>query len=92
MTQAENLRRPERPRLTLKIFLYALVDVVGMASLATGAVWLARGQTLFIIGFPTSMAEALLALVFGLALMLWAAAQILRELIQRPTGKTGEGD
>ena len=88
MAQAENLRRPNRPQLTLKILLYALFDVAGMISLATGALWLARGQSLFIAGFPTNIAEALAALIGGLALMLWAAAQILRELMPRPTGKT----
>ena len=81
-------KAPERPRLTLKILLYALFDVAGMVFLATGALWLARGQSLFIAGFPGSMVEALAALVGGLALMLRAAAQILRELIQRPAGKT----
>ena len=69
-----------RPQLTLKILLYAIVDVVGMICLATGALWLARGQSLFIAGFPSSMTEALAAVGGGLALMLWAAAQILREL------------
>ena len=87
MTPAQNLRPAGRPRLTLKILGYAVFDMVGMIALATGAVWLARGQSLFIAGFPTSMAQALLALAVGLALMVWAAAQILRELIQRPTGK-----
>ena len=85
-------KAPERPQLTLKIMLYALFDVAGMISLATGALWLARGQTLFIAGFPGNMAEALVALVGGLALMIWAAAQILRELMKRPAGKAGTGD
>lgn len=82
MTPAENFRQPGRPRLTLKILGYAVFDMAGMIALATGALWLARGQTLFIAGFPTNIAEALAALVGGLALMIWAAAQILRELIQ----------
>ena len=88
MTPAQNLRPPGRPRLTLKILGYAFFDMAGMVALATGAVWLARGQTLFVAGFPSNIAEALASLVCGLALMLWAAAQILRELIQRPTEKT----
>ena len=36
------------------------------------------------LGMPIAFA----LLICGLALMLWAAAQILRELIQRPAGKT----
>lgn len=88
MPKAPDAER-SRPQLTLKILLYALFDVAGMVSLATGALWLARGQSLFIADFPTSIAEALAALIGGLALMLWAAAQILRELMQRP--RTGEG-
>ena len=82
MTPAENFRQTGRPRLTLKILGYEVFDMAGMIALATGALWLARGQTLFIAGFPTNLAEALAALVGGLALMIWAAAQILRELIQ----------
>ena len=87
MPKAANAKH-RRPQLTLKIVAYALFDVAGMVSLATGALWLARGQTLFIAGFPSSIAEALAAEVGGLALMLWAAAQILRELMQRPAAKT----
>ena len=89
MPKAPDAER-SRPQLTLKILLYALFDVAGMISLATGALWLARGQSLFIAGFPTSMTQALAALIGGLALMLWAAAQILRELM--PGLKTGAGD
>ncbi|MBS1227989.1 MAG: hypothetical protein H6R17_1266 [Proteobacteria bacterium] len=88
MTPAQNLQPFGRPRLTLKILGYVVFDMAGMIALATGALWLARGQTLFIAGFPTNLAEALAAVVGGLALMLWAAAQILRELMRRPTGKT----
>ena len=86
MPKAPDAKR--RPQLTLKIIGYALFDVAGMVSLATGALWLTRGQTLFIAGFPSNIAEALAAVVGGLALMLWAAAQILRELMQRPAAKT----
>ncbi len=63
---------------------YAIFDVIGMVSLASGALWFARGQSLFIADFPGTMAGALAAIVGGFLLMLWAAAQILRELIKRP--------
>jgi hypothetical protein len=92
MPQANLSRQRRRPRLTLKILSYAIIDVIGMSCLATGALWLARGQALFIPGFPANLAEALAALIGGLALMLWAAARILRELIVQPTRKAQEGD
>ena len=89
MPKAPDAER-RRPQLTLKILLYALFDVAGMISLATGALWLARGQSLFIADFPTNMTQALASLIGGLALMLWAAAQIFRELMPGP--KTAAGD
>ena len=85
------MTRPHRPRLTLKIMFYAIFDVVGMVFFATGAMWFARGQSLFIADFPSTMAEALAAIIGGLLLMLWAAAQILRELITRPVNVVEEG-
>lgn len=74
----------QRPRLTLKILLYAVLDIAGMVLFATGALWLAQGQSLFISNFPTSTAEAVAATIAGLLLMLWAASRILRELLVRP--------
>ena len=91
MRQAQNLRHGRRPQLTLRILRYALFDVAGMILLATGALWLARGQTLFFANFPGNMGQALAVLVCGLVLMIWAAARILRELIVRPASKTQEG-
>lgn len=81
-----------RPQLTLIILLYAIFDVAGMVLFATGALWLAQGQALFIAGFPTSTTEAIAALVVGLGLMLWSAAQILRQLIKPPAGNVPQGD
>jgi hypothetical protein len=78
------MTRPQRPRLTLKIMFYAIFDVVGMVFFASGALWFARGQSLFIPDFPGTMAGALAAIVGGFMLMLWAAAQIVREMIKRP--------
>ena len=86
------MRNFQRPRLTLKILLYAIFDVAGMALFATGAMWLAQRQALFIRAFPTSMAEAVAATLAGLLLMFWAAAQILRELLTRPADNAREGD
>ncbi|MBL8416222.1 MAG: hypothetical protein JNM42_17475 [Propionivibrio sp.] len=85
------MTRAQRPQLTLKIMFYAIFDVVGMVSFASGALWFAQGQSLFIPDFPSSMAGALAAIIAGLLLMLWAAAQILRELIKRPVNVVEEG-
>jgi len=85
------MTRPPRPRLTLKIMFYAIFDVVGMVLFASGALWFARGQSLFIADFPSTTVEGLAVIIGGLLLMLWAAAQILRELIKRPVNVVEEG-
>lgn len=76
-----------RPRPTLKILLYAVFDVAGMVMFATGAMWLARRQALFVADFPVNMTQAVIVSVGGLLLMLWAASRILREMITRPVNK-----
>ena len=80
---------PRRPRLTLKILLYAIVDVVGMATFAAGALWLTQGSTPFLEGFPADRMQAIAAAGGGVLLMFWAATQILRQLIRRPADPTG---
>ena len=80
---------PRRPRLTLKILLYAIVDVVGMATFAAGALWLTQGCTLFVEGFPADRTQAIATTGAGVLLMFWAATQILRQLIRRPADTTG---
>ena len=84
--------RTARPQLTLRILLYAIFDVAGMVLFATGALWLAQGKALFVAGFPTSMTEAIAALVVGLGAMLWSAAQILRQLLKPPANNARQGD
>ncbi|EXI80112.1 MAG: hypothetical protein AW10_01992 [Candidatus Accumulibacter appositus] len=69
----------KRPRVTLRVVLFALVDAVGILVFSSGAMWLARGQTLFIPNFPTSTPAALVTVVAGFALMLWATGQMLHE-------------
>jgi len=71
-----------RPRLTLPILAFAVVDIAGMVLLATGVMWFAHGQPLFIPGFPTGPLGAGAAIAGGLLLMFWAAARILRELLR----------
>ncbi len=80
-----------RPQLTLKILFYALFDVAGMILFASGAMWLAKEQSLFVEGFPGGGVQAAIFVVVGLGLMFWAAAQILRELLKRPQGSAEGG-
>jgi hypothetical protein len=77
------MQKIQRPQLTFKILFYAVFDVLGMVSFATGAMWLVRQQALFVEGFPTTTLEAVVATLGGLLLMIWAAAQIMRELLTR---------
>ena len=73
----------KRPRLTVRLLLYALLDVAGTLILASGAMWLARGETLFLPGFPTGTASALITVAAGVALMVRGVAGILRELVMQ---------
>ena len=85
-------RTTSRPRLTPAILAFAVVDVAGMVLFATGAMWFANGQPLFVPGFPTGVLTAGASLVGGVLLMFWAASRILRELLRHPGGKDGEPD
>ena len=75
--------RPPRPALTGPILLYALVDMFGLACVAIGASWFARGKGAILADFPTSLVEAVACTAGGVAVMLWAAAHILRELAKQ---------
>ncbi|WP_295482609.1 hypothetical protein [Accumulibacter sp.] len=68
--------------MTLKVLFFAVLDGAGIIVFASGAMWLVRSQTLFIPDFPTSTPTAVLTVVAGISLMLWATAQMLRELIK----------
>lgn len=72
--------RPPRPSLTGPIFLYALVDMFGLACVGIGASWFAAGKGAILADFPTSLVEAVACTAGGVAVMLWAVARILREL------------
>jgi hypothetical protein len=75
--------RPPRPTLTGPIFLYALVDMFGLACLGIGASWFAAGKGAILADFPTSTVEAIACTAGGIAVMLWAVARILRELAKQ---------
>lgn len=76
-----------RPQLTPMVMFYALFDVAGMLVFASGVMWLAKGTPLFLGTFPSTMLEGILCSIAGLAVMLWAAASILRELMKQPSNK-----
>ncbi len=82
------MKRSQRPQLTLKILYFAVFDVVGMLLFASGMTWLVKGQSLFIASVPRNVVEAILLSIAGIALMIWAAAQIMRELLKRPPDGT----
>ena len=77
------LNRPPRPRLTLRIFVFALADVFGLACLAIGASWFIAHRPLFLQGFPASLAEAVTCTAGGLAIMVWAVLRILGEIARQ---------
>jgi hypothetical protein len=75
--------RPPRTALTAPIFLFALVDMFGLACVGIGASWFATGKGAILTNFPTSTVEAVACTAGGLAVMLWAIARILRELAKQ---------
>ena len=78
------MKRTMRPKLTPMVLFYALFDVAGMVIFATGGAWFKTGKDLFVPNFPGNAFEAGLAIVVGIALMVWAAAQVLREMLKQP--------
>jgi hypothetical protein len=75
--------RPPRAALTAPIFLYALVDMFGLACVGIGASWFVTGKGAILTNFPTSTVEAVACTAGGIAVMLWAIARILRELAKQ---------
>lgn len=72
--------RPPRPRLTGRIFVYAIADVFGLACVGIGASWFAGRQAQILANFPTSTAEAVACTAGGVVVMFWAASRILRQI------------
>lgn len=77
------LHRPPRPRLTARILAYALADVFGLACIAIGGSWFVEKKSMFIAGFPASLAEAVACTAGGATVMFWAVARILREIAKQ---------
>lgn len=78
-----NSLRPPRPRLTGRIFLYAVADVFGLSCVGIGASWFAAGKGAILTGFPASTVEAVVCTAGGVAVMIWAVSRILRELAKQ---------
>lgn len=73
-----------KPQLTLRIFLFGLVDVVGMLLMSLGAAYFIYGPGKVFKTFPGTTGEAAVTLAVGVGIMLWAAANILREMLKQP--------
>lgn len=72
-----------RPRLTPRIALFGLIDVLGMTLLAIGAAFVAYAKPVLFSNFPTTSAEAWGCIILGIALMLWSVAQVLQEILKQ---------
>ncbi|MGE5386221.1 MAG: hypothetical protein ACM3SV_10090 [Betaproteobacteria bacterium] len=70
---------PFKPRL----LAFALADLFGVFCIAIGGSWFLFGKGAILAGFPNSLAEAVAALAGGIAVMVWAAARLVREVRQR---------
>lgn len=78
-----NPQRPPRPRLTLAILKFALLDIVGMVLLALGLAWFAQGPGAFFKYFPSTTAEAFVVTAAGVVVMGYAASRIVREILKQ---------
>lgn len=75
--------RRQRPRFTARILAFGLIDVIGMTAFAVGAMYAFADRVAFFSGFPASLVQAWACMLVGVALMFYAAAQILRELLKQ---------
>ncbi len=73
-----------KPTLTLRIFLFGLVDVVGMVLMSLGAVFFFYGPGKVFQTFPATTGEAVVTLAVGVGIMIYAAGNILREMMKQP--------
>ena len=75
--------RAPRPRLTGRIFGYAMIDVFGLTCVGIGASWFAAGKGAILTNFPTSTAEAVACTLGGIVIMIWSVSRILREIAKQ---------
>lgn len=83
MSQQKKPKRP-RPHLTWALVAYGLIDAAGMVVLAIGGFYFSAGPGAIFKTFPSTTAEAVITILVGAGVMLWAAARILREVIKQP--------
>lgn len=62
-----------------RLLLYLAADLFGMFCVVLGALWLINGRPTLLPHTPNSLAEAAALLTGGFAVVLWAAARLLRE-------------
>jgi len=72
-----------RPRLTVAMLAFAVVDVVGLLLFAVGFAYLARGPGIFFPAFPSGIGEAVVLTVVGLVLVFWAATRMVRQVVKQ---------
>jgi hypothetical protein len=73
-----------RPKLTLRIFAWGLLDAAGMALVAIGGAYILHGTPMFSRTFPASLAEAWVCALAGVGVMIYAVGQIFREMAKQP--------
>jgi hypothetical protein len=73
-----------KPQLTWSIFLWGVVDMVGMALFSVGIVYFLHGPGAIFKSFPTTGAEAGAMIAVGAGIMIYAAGNILREMMKQP--------
>lgn len=81
---ADNKKPRIKPQLTGRIFAWGLVDVVGMAIFSVGIVHFIHGPGALFKSFPTNSAEAAVMIAVGGGIMVYAAGNILREMMKQP--------
>lgn len=78
-----NTTRPPRPRLTLRILAYASADIFGLTVLAIGGTWFIDRKPVLLQNTPGSMVEAIVCVLGGLVVMIWAVAHVMQEIAKQ---------
>ncbi|MCE1244124.1 hypothetical protein [Oryzomicrobium sp.] len=81
-----------RPRLTVAMVAFALVDVAGLLLFAVGFAYLVRGPGVFFPDFPAGVGSAISLTAVGLALVFWAATRMVRQVVRQSTSDQTTAD
>lgn len=84
MSRVDGKKPQPKPQLTGRIFLWGLVDVVGMGLFSVGLVHFIHGPGAIFRSFPTNGGEAGAMIAVGGGIMVYAAGNILREMMKQP--------